>query len=88
MTDRVPVLPAFSPSHVDHSAGPIRVSQVFDIPRLEAHLGIPILEWDEVKDLNLPVEEMIDEELGCWSVTQALFQREEHVATEDQLKVG
>jgi hypothetical protein len=88
MTGRVPVLPMFEPSHVDHSAGPISVSQVFDIPRLEATLGMPVLEWQEVKDLNAPSWKMPDEEIGCWSVHQALFNKEDHGPAEELMKLG
>jgi hypothetical protein len=88
MTGRVPVLPEFTPSHVDKSAGPIPVSEVFDIPLLEATLGIPILEWHEVKDLSEPVSEMPDEQIGCWSVHQALFNEDRHATTEELMKLG
>jgi len=62
ITDRVPIVGLFTPSHGEE--GTIGFSEVFDLPRFRKALGIPILEWDEVKD---PESEHIDD-LGCWNV--------------------
>lgn len=50
ITDRVPILPMFTPSwHIGHDAPVITFGAVFDIPRFIQESGIPILEWHEVK---------------------------------------
>ncbi|KDQ63266.1 hypothetical protein JAAARDRAFT_29285 [Jaapia argillacea MUCL 33604] len=69
ITERVPILPKFTAEY--HIGGwdipPIPVSEIFDLPRLRKQLGIPILEWHEVKDTD---SEVLDD-LGCWSVWEA-----------------
>ncbi|KDQ63267.1 hypothetical protein JAAARDRAFT_29286 [Jaapia argillacea MUCL 33604] len=64
LTDRVPIIPPFTPSHVNKTAGPIPVSEVFDLARLAKTLGRPMLEWQDVKDT---ASTQVDD-LGCWSV--------------------
>ncbi|KAG6334538.1 hypothetical protein ID866_4554 [Astraeus odoratus] len=64
ITERVPILPRFLPSHGDRGkALPIPFSHVFNVSRLSEDLRIPILEWDQVKDVN---SDTLDE-LGCWA---------------------
>jgi len=47
---RIPVLPPFSPIHVNKIAGFIPFGDVFDIPRLSSALGgLQILEWRDIK---------------------------------------
>ncbi len=72
LTERVPIIGAFIPVHLDDGAGDILFSEVFDIEYLSEKIGIPILEWHEVKDLSNPE---IDD-IGCWSVWQAVQRRE------------
>ncbi|KAJ6580635.1 hypothetical protein B0H19DRAFT_1250947 [Mycena capillaripes] len=72
LTQRVPVLPFFTPTHVAKGAS-VRVDtidfgEVFDVPRLQKDLGKPILEWWQVKDRN---STSIDP-LGCWNIWQAV----------------
>ncbi|KAH9081712.1 hypothetical protein EDB83DRAFT_2539272 [Lactarius deliciosus] len=68
LTERVPIIGPFTPSHIGGDAGNILFSEVFDIEFLSKTIGIPVLEWSEVK--NSSSEEV--EDLGCWSVWQAV----------------
>lgn len=61
--ERIPILPAFAPCHEPEDAGFIKVSDVFDVAGLSKAIGIPIVEWHEVKDL----EQHQAEDIGCWS---------------------
>jgi len=77
LTERVPIIGTFSPSHAiagrtGADIGDIYFSEVFDIDHLSRAIGIPILEWHEVK--NTSSEEI--EDIGCWSVWQAVQTRE------------
>lgn len=53
LTERVPILPFFTPTHVATGAkghvGGIDFGEVFDIPRLSREIGKPVLEWWQVK---------------------------------------
>ncbi|OSD03265.1 hypothetical protein PYCCODRAFT_1434681 [Trametes coccinea BRFM310] len=73
LTDRVPVVAMFTPSHIGGDAAPIPFGEVFDVPRFMDESGIPLLEWDEVKD---PESQVVDD-LGCWNVWEAV-QYNEH----------
>ncbi|KAL4252409.1 hypothetical protein ABKN59_004871 [Abortiporus biennis] len=42
------------------------ISEIFDIPRLERALQLPVLEWQQVKDRN---SSEVDG-LGCWNIYQ------------------
>ncbi|KAJ7623652.1 hypothetical protein FB45DRAFT_837988 [Roridomyces roridus] len=80
ITDRVPVIPFFTPTHVGLGLAPtLLFGEVFDIPRLQRALGLPILEWHQVKDIE---KETVDS-LGCWSVWKAVqtFNREPHATS-------
>lgn len=68
ITDRVPVIPMFTPSHIGGSVPPIPFGDVFDMHRLRQLLGKPVLEWRDIKD---PQSESIDD-LGCWNTWQAV----------------
>jgi hypothetical protein len=71
ITDRVPIIPMFTPSHVNTN-GPgtlFAFGDVFDVPRLRKSLNKPLLEWREVKDYDGSNE--VDE-LGCWNVWEAV----------------
>ncbi|KAJ7113934.1 hypothetical protein C8R44DRAFT_710359 [Mycena epipterygia] len=72
LTERVPIIPYFTPTHIaggDYSYGPtIDFGEVFDVPRLQKQLGKPVLEWWQVKDRH---SESVDP-LGCWNVWQAV----------------
>ncbi|TFK56646.1 hypothetical protein OE88DRAFT_1730116 [Heliocybe sulcata] len=70
LTDRIPIIPPFTPSHVNASAGPVLFSDAFDIDHLSSVLRIPLVEWHEVKQQDSKV---IDE-LGCWSVWETAHQ--------------
>ncbi|KZT51348.1 hypothetical protein CALCODRAFT_138136 [Calocera cornea HHB12733] len=63
LTSRIPILPPFAPSHLPQEAGFPPVGEVFDIPRLSKAIGIPILEWKDVKRQDSDDWEV----LGCWS---------------------
>lgn len=68
ITERIPIIAKFIPSHVDSSAPPFAFGEVFDIPRLSQAIGSPVIEWHEVKDSE---SEVLDD-LGCWSVWQSV----------------
>ncbi|KAJ6547863.1 hypothetical protein B0H10DRAFT_2170100 [Mycena sp. CBHHK59/15] len=71
ITERVPIIPLFTPMHVAEgpSHGPtLDFGDVFDIPRLQRALRKPILEWRQVKD---PQSKSVDP-LGCWNLWEAV----------------
>ncbi|KZO99653.1 hypothetical protein CALVIDRAFT_534075 [Calocera viscosa TUFC12733] len=63
LTERVPILPAFAPSHIGQAAGQIPFGDVFDLQRLSEETHMPILEWRDIKQPNSAVVDSI----GCWS---------------------
>lgn len=69
ITNRIPVLPPFSPSHIQGSSPRIPFGEVFDVPRLSRTLHMPILEW---RDLKGPAYGDL-EPLGCWSVWETMW---------------
>ena len=73
ITDRVPIIPPFIPSHVGGDAGSIEFGDVFNTTRLSESIGIPVVEWKDVKRPGSPIVD----ELGCWDVWQAT-QYDEH----------
>lgn len=72
ITERIPVIPMFTPTHIGGHVPPINFGEVFDIPRLSKALRIPIVEWHEIKNLSAHERD----EIGCWSVWQAVQERE------------
>ncbi|PPQ99550.1 hypothetical protein CVT24_005338 [Panaeolus cyanescens] len=72
LTNRVPVIPFFTPSHIGSQVPPIDFSEVFDMKRLRRDLRRPILEWHEVKKRN---STSLDD-LGCWDVWRAVQDRD------------
>lgn len=73
LTGRVPIVGYWVPSHTGDDVGPLPFSEVFDIEYLSNAIGVPVLDWDEVKSQDS--EEM--EDIGCWSVWQAVQTRED-----------
>ncbi|KAJ7880783.1 hypothetical protein B0H14DRAFT_1534461 [Mycena olivaceomarginata] len=73
LTERVPILPFFTPTHilVGLAVKPpnIDFGQVFDVPRLVKALRTPVLEWWQVKDRNSTTVEP----LGCWNIWEAVM---------------
>ncbi|KZO90789.1 hypothetical protein CALVIDRAFT_374962 [Calocera viscosa TUFC12733] len=63
LTERIPIIGPFVPSHLSLSAGYLPFSEVFDIPRLARELHTPVLEWSDVKS----PESEVGEVMGCWS---------------------
>lgn len=87
ITERIPIIPMFTPSHIGGGVPPIDFGLVFDVPYLRQAIGKPVLEWHEVKDRNSDAVE----ELGCWNVwevsqNQEDYPRRSHVP--DHLKLG
>ncbi|KAG2112418.1 hypothetical protein DEU56DRAFT_201808 [Suillus clintonianus] len=74
ITERIPILPKFLSSHIDTSAAPFPFGEVIDVPRLSQAIGIPLLEWHEVKDS----ESQVLDDLGCWSVWETVQQHEQN----------
>lgn len=74
ITERVPILPPFAPSHVlaDGATPEIDFGEVFDIRRMQELMKYPILEWRDVKN----VETGLIDELGCWNVWESSQFRE------------
>ncbi|KAJ7124584.1 hypothetical protein C8R43DRAFT_1135539 [Mycena crocata] len=67
MTERIPILPRFRPVHLDeYNVSHLDFGDIFDVPRLERHLGKQVLEWRQVKDLE---SEKLDD-VGCWDIQQ------------------
>jgi len=74
ITERIPIIPMFTPSHIGGAVPPIDFGLVFDVPHLRQAIGKPVLEWHEVKDRNSDAVE----ELGCWNVWEASQSREDY----------
>ncbi|KAH9931279.1 uncharacterized protein B0H18DRAFT_990914 [Fomitopsis serialis] len=71
ITSRVPVIPPFT-SEIGGDRVPIPFSEIFDLPYLRTTLGIPVLEWQDIKNNNLAADlDAPPDELGCWSLWQA-----------------
>ncbi|KAJ7215207.1 hypothetical protein B0H12DRAFT_1154771 [Mycena haematopus] len=72
LTQRVPIIPFFTPTHVKKASGVdvpfIDFGEVFDIPRLSKEIGKPIVEWWQVKDRS---STSVDA-LGCWNIWEAV----------------
>lgn len=84
ITNRIPILPPFPPSHTGPKSGLLPFSEVFDLPRFSQDLNIPIFEWHDIKETTNPnpIEYYTDlygeswnnyyggdtEEIGCWSL--------------------
>jgi hypothetical protein len=84
LSGRIPILPPFPPSHTGPKSGLLPFSEIFDLPLFSQTLGIPIIEWQDIKNTTNvnPNPEYIDlygdrwngyyggesEELGCWSL--------------------
>jgi hypothetical protein len=73
LTERVPIVGLFTPSHIGGDENAL-FSEVFDIDYLSDKIGMPVLEWHEVKNLSTQTPEI--EDIGCWSVWQAVQVRE------------
>ncbi|KDN51561.1 hypothetical protein RSAG8_00106, partial [Rhizoctonia solani AG-8 WAC10335] len=74
LTGRVPVVPAFLAEHFGNPTDitPTPFSDIFDLPYLSGKLGLPIVEWHELKRtayslVDGPHPET--EKIGCWSTT-------------------
>ncbi|KAJ7786473.1 hypothetical protein B0H16DRAFT_1670566 [Mycena metata] len=72
ITDRVPIIAEFIPSHIGGHVPPIPFGKVFDVPRLRNLLGTSVLEWRELKN---PSSTFVDD-IGCWNVWEAVQYRE------------
>ncbi|KAL9716465.1 hypothetical protein Ac2012v2_000913 [Leucoagaricus gongylophorus] len=68
ITDRIPIIPMFIPSHIGGDKPPIDFGKVFDVQRLARRIGIPVLEWHQVKNRS---SDILDE-LGCWNTWEAV----------------
>ncbi|KAF5388528.1 hypothetical protein D9757_004678 [Collybiopsis confluens] len=78
ITDRVPVIPMFTPSHINMGATSpvpsIAFGDVFDVPRMRNLTGKSILEWRDLKDIH---SQSVDE-IGCWNVWESVQYHEHH----------
>ncbi|KAK2460112.1 hypothetical protein APHAL10511_007878 [Amanita phalloides] len=75
ITRRIPIIGVFTPTHVGYYSETIDFGKVFDVPRLSKAIGLPVLEWHEVKDRNSSEVDV----LGCWDVWETV-QNETHEA--------
>jgi hypothetical protein len=67
ITDRIPIIPKFTPSHIGGDAANLPFGEVFDVPRLSSLIGMPVVEWTDVKQQSSTEIDV----LGCWSVWQS-----------------
>ena len=72
VTNRIPIVAMFTPSHIGGHIPPIDFGQVFDLVRLQDSLQKPVLDWHQVKLRN----SSILEEIGCWNTWEAVQDRE------------
>ena len=72
ITNRIPIIPMFSPSHIGRHIPPIDVGEVFDLDRFQKIVQKPVLEWHQVKSRNSTTLE----ELGCWNTWEAVQEDE------------
>lgn len=49
VTERVPIIPRFTPKHIGSDSPDLDFGEVFDIPRLQQAINLPILQWPQVK---------------------------------------
>ena len=68
ITNRVPIIAMFTPSHIGGDAPVITFGEVFDVPRFIKESGTPLLEWIDVKD---PASDQMDT-IGCWNVWESV----------------
>ncbi|KAF8735016.1 hypothetical protein AX14_002926 [Amanita brunnescens Koide BX004] len=68
ITQRIAIMGVFTPSHIGFNMENIEFGKVFDVPRLSKLIGLPVLEWHEVKDRN---STEIDQ-VGCWDVWESV----------------
>lgn len=89
ITQRVPILPPFAPTHVGGDAPRVPFGEVFDVPWLAAAIHSPILEWKDVKSGNSTEADP----LGCWTVWETIHEeggvrKPMHSWLADELHVG
>jgi len=68
ITDRIPIVSMFTPSHIGGDKPPIDFGSIFDMQRLARGIGIPVLEWHQIKNRSSNVLD----ELGCWNTWEAV----------------
>ncbi|KAJ7173651.1 hypothetical protein C8R46DRAFT_119249 [Mycena filopes] len=71
VTERIPIIPRLIPINMPPNSTELDFGEVFDIPRLQKAIGLPILEWPQVK---VPHSNVVDD-LGCWSVLDMVRHR-------------
>ena len=74
LTNRIPVIGMFIPSHIGGDVPPIDFGEVFDVARFQEITQKPVLEWHQVKDRNSTTLD----EIGCWNAWEAVQDREAH----------
>ena len=72
LTNRIPIIGMFTPSHIGGHIPPIDVSEVFDLKRFQETVQKPLLEWHQVKSRNSTTLD----ELGCWNTWEAVQDHE------------
>ncbi|KAK7031517.1 hypothetical protein R3P38DRAFT_2924116 [Favolaschia claudopus] len=69
ITERIPIVPRFTPVNMPENSPELDFGEVFDILRLQQGLDLPVLEWHQVKDPN---SQFLDD-LGCWNILNSMF---------------
>jgi len=72
LTNRIPIIGMFTPSHIGGHIPPIDFGEVFDLVRFQEIVQKPVLEWHQVKLRNSTTFD----ELGCWNIWEAVQERE------------
>lgn len=63
LTQRVPIVGTFAPSHIGFNESQLPFGEIFDVQRLGQEIHTPVLEWRDVKN---PASKQV-ELVGCWS---------------------
>lgn len=63
----------FVPSHIGGDKPNVDFGEVFDVERLARGVGIPILEWHQVKNRT---SDTLDD-LGCWNTWASVQDKED-----------
>ncbi|KAJ7035514.1 hypothetical protein C8F04DRAFT_1037146 [Mycena alexandri] len=69
ITDRVPIIPRFIPIDMPPNSPELDFGEVFDIPRFQEAVGLPIIHWPQVK---VPNSDVVDD-VGCWNVQNVMW---------------
>lgn len=66
LTNRVPILGPFAPTHVGFAEDLIPFGDIYDVERLAAEIRFPVIEWRDVKKPR--GNDQPPEPIGGWTV--------------------